>query len=71
MRERPSPILLLINNCLDLINKMKKLLFVLLCLPFFGFGQCIARDCENGYGTFIDEFGSKYEGEYDDGKPNG
>ena len=49
---------------------MKKLLFVLLCLPFFGFGQCIARDCENRYGTFIDEFGSKYEEEYDDGKPN-
>ena len=35
---------------------MKKLLLILLCLPFIGFGQetgCISGDCKNGVGTYL------------------
>ena len=50
---------------------MKKLLLILLCLPFIGFGQCISGDCENGQGTYIWTNGDKYVGEWKDGKRNG
>jgi len=49
---------------------MKKLLFILLCFPLIGFGQCISGDCENGYGVYI-RSGSKYEGELKDGMKDG
>ena len=43
---------------------MKKLLLILLCLPFYVFSQCISGDCSNGYGEFIYENGNgnKYIG---------
>ena len=44
--------------------KMKKLLLVLLCLPFIGFGQCISGNCVNGQGTFTWGNGDKYVGEW-------
>ncbi|MDG2266285.1 MAG: peptidase C14, partial [Candidatus Marinimicrobia bacterium] len=49
----------------------KKLLLILLCLPFFGFGQCISGDCENGQGTMTYSDGSKYVGEFKDSKRHG
>ena len=45
---------------------MKKLLLVLLALPFIGFGQCISGDCDNGYGTYTWPSGSKYVGQWKD-----
>ena len=52
---------------------MKKLLLILLCVPLIGWGQgkCISGDCENGYGTFIFDDGTKYVGEFKDGKRHG
>ena len=50
---------------------MKKLLLILLCLPFIGFGQCISGDCENGQGTYTYASGIKYVGEFKDDKFNG
>jgi hypothetical protein len=47
--------------------KLKKLLLILLCLPFIGFGQCISGDCEDGYGTYTWASGDKYVGEFKDG----
>ena len=49
---------------------MKKLLLVLLALPFIGFGQCISGDCVNGYGTYIYD-GGKYVGQNKDGRMHG
>ena len=34
-------------------------------------GQCISGDCENGYGTYVDENGDKYIGEFKNGKYHG
>ena len=54
---------------------MKNLLLVLLVLPFIGFGQkvCISGNCINGQGTctYADIPGSKYVGEFMNGKKNG
>lgn len=54
---------------------MKNLLLVLLVLPFIGFGQkvCISGNCLNGQGTctYADIPGSKYVGEFMNGKKNG
>jgi len=53
---------------------MKRLLLILLCLPMIGFGQqtgCISGDCENGYGTYVWENGSKYKGEWRNGEMHG
>ena len=54
---------------------MKYLLLVLLGLPFIGFGQkvCISGNCVNGQGTctYADIPGSKYVGEFMNGKKNG
>jgi hypothetical protein len=59
---------------------MKKLLFILMFLPFIGFGQsgnfgektgCISGDCNNGYGTYIFSNGSKYVGEWRNDKQHG
>ena len=55
---------------------MKKLLIVLLALPLlFSCGEntegCISGDCENGQGTFTWADGTKYVGEWNDGKRNG
>ena len=54
---------------------MKNLLLVLLVLPFIGFGQkvCISGNCVNGQGTctYADIPGSKYVGEFMNGKKNG
>ena len=54
---------------------MKILLLVLLFLPFIGFGQkvCISGNCVNGQGTctYADIPGSKYVGEFMNGKKNG
>ena len=46
---------------------MKKLLLILLCLPFIGFGQmgrCESGDCKNGFGTYVWNSGSKYVGNF-------
>ena len=57
---------------------MKKLLLILLCLPFIGFGQCVSGDCENGYGEYIfwvdgsvESTEAIYKGEFENGKLNG
>ena len=53
---------------------MKKLsLYVFLLLMFcnVGFAECIEGDCNNGYGTYTWADGSKYVGEYKDGKRHG
>ena len=53
---------------------MKKLsLYVFLLLMFcnVGFAECIKGDCINGYGTYTYANGSKYVGEWKDGKENG
>ena len=50
---------------------MKKLLLVLLALPFIGFGQCISGDCVNGYGTYIYDDGTKYVGQWKNGLTHG
>ena len=53
---------------------MKKLsLYVFLGLMFcnVGFAECIKGDCINGYGTYTYANGSKYVGEWKDGKENG
>ena len=36
-----------------------------------GFAECIKGDCIDGYGTYTYANGSKYVGEYKDGKRNG
>ena len=36
-----------------------------------GFAQCIKGDCNNGQGTYRWESGSKYVGEFKDGKTHG
>ena len=53
---------------------MKKLLgIVVLGLLWCntGFAECIKGDCNNGYGTYTYKNGSKYVGEWKDGKENG
>ena len=50
---------------------MKKLLLILLCLPFIGFGQCTSEDCLNGQGIYVFPDGKKYEGEYQKGYQHG
>jgi len=56
---------------------MKKLLLLLLFVPFFGLGQergCVSGDCENGDGTYVYSGvleGGKYVGEWKDGNKNG
>ena len=50
---------------------MKKLLFILMFLPFIGFGQCTPEGgCFNGYGVFTSEEGT-YKGYWKDAKPHG
>lgn len=48
---------------------MKKLLLILMFLPFIGFGQCVG-DCQNGYGVFTNEEGT-YKGYWKNGKVHG
>ena len=53
---------------------MKKLsLYVFLSLLWcnVSFAECIKGDCNNGYGTYTYANGSKYVGEWKDGKENG
>ena len=53
---------------------MKKLLLILLCLPFFGVSQCVVGNCDDGYGVFLfsGEFkGDRYVGEWKNKEPNG
>ena len=50
---------------------MKKLLGILVLSLFWcnvGFAECIKDDCNNGYGTYTYANGSKYVGEWKDGK---
>jgi hypothetical protein len=49
---------------------MKKLLLILLCLPFIAFAQCTSGYCFNGYGVFTSEEGT-YKGNWKDGKVHG
>ena len=52
---------------------MKKLLIVLL-IPIFSFtqsGKCISGNCFDGHGTFVNNDGEKYIGEFNEGKCNG
>ena len=53
---------------------MKKLLGILVLGLLWcnvGFAECIKGDCINGYGTYTYANGSKYVGEWKDGKENG
>jgi V8-like Glu-specific endopeptidase len=51
---------------------MKKLLLILLCLPFIGFGQdCVRGNCENGIGEYSWGGGEKYLGEWRGGVQHG
>ena len=50
---------------------MKKLLGILVLGLLWcntGFAECIKGDCNNGYGTYTYANGSKYVGEYKNGK---
>ena len=55
---------------------MKKVLLLLCVLPLIGFGQCVSGDCEDGFGTYINKEGDKYEqykyvGEWKNGQKHG
>ena len=53
---------------------MKKLLGILVLGLLWcnvGVAECIKGDCINGYGTYTYANGSKYVGEWKDGKENG
>ena len=53
---------------------MKKLLGIMVLGLLWcnvGFAECIKGDCNNGYGTYTWADGSKYVGEYKDGKRHG
>jgi hypothetical protein len=53
---------------------MKKLLGILVLVLLWcsvGFAECIKGDCNNGYGTYTYANGSKYVGEYKNGKIHG
>jgi len=53
---------------------MKKLLGILVLGLLWcntGFAECIKGDCNNGYGTYTYANGSKYVGEWKDGKFHG
>ena len=53
---------------------MKKLLLILLYFPIIGFAQetgCIHGDCENGQGTYVDDYGETYIGQWKNGKKHG
>lgn len=51
---------------------MKKIIVaVFLIVPFIGISQCKKGDCENGIGTYIFKDGSKYVGEWVDGRQEG
>jgi hypothetical protein len=58
---------------------MKKLLFILMLLPFIGFSQTTSfgektgctGDCTNGYGVWVYSDGARYEGNFKNGKKNG
>ena len=47
-------------------------LLLLICsFPINTFGECIKGDCKNGKGAFIFPDGSKFVGQYKDGKYDG
>jgi len=52
---------------------MKKFLIILVMLFWCGnaYAECIKGDCKNGQGTFTWANGSKYDGEWKDGKTHG
>ena len=58
-------------------RKLKKsvlicsLLLLVFSFPIYSFGKCIKGDCKNGQGTFTYPDGTKYVGEFKDGKWNG
>ncbi|MEM7105951.1 MAG: caspase family protein [Bacteroidota bacterium] len=57
------------------INPNSTFLPLLVCICFFIVGdlsaQCIQGDCENGQGLFVYESGTRYEGNFKEGKPFG
>ena len=50
---------------------MKKLLLLLLIIPFLSFGQCLKGDCVNGYGVYQYEGGEKYKGYWSNNQRHG
>jgi hypothetical protein len=44
---------------------------MIIFLPADGMGECVAGDCVNGRGTFVDTHGNTYEGDWQDERPNG
>ena len=50
---------------------MKKILFILLCLPVIVLGQCVKGDCENGVGLYLWPDGSYTNGPWKNGSPHG
>jgi hypothetical protein len=56
---------------LDLMKKLFIYLFLGLMWCNVGFAECIEGDCTNGQGTFTYVDGSKYVGEFIDGKQHG
>ena len=53
------------------MKKLSLYAFLLLMFCNVGFAECIKGDCSNGYGTYTYANGSKYVGEWKDGKENG
>ena len=47
------------------------LVFVLCFCPGKALGGCVKGDCNNGKGSFAYDNGSRYVGEFEDGKMNG
>jgi len=55
----------------ELMKKLSLYIFLVLMWCNVGFAECIKGDCNNGYGTYTYANGSKYVGEWKDGKENG
>ena len=47
------------------------LLFIISIYPVNAFGQCVKGDCENGQGTYKYSDGTKYKGQWKNGKLDG
>ena len=53
------------------MNKRVCLLISFCILIGIGFAKCINGNCKNGRGTFVHEDGTKYSGQFKDGKYHG
>ena len=53
------------------MKKLSLYIFLILMWCNVGFAECVEGDCTNGQGTFTYANGTKYAGEWKDGKPHG